>query len=311
VDVQKVPAASDQLRAVLDSQEIQALIAEIESLRWTGRPGYGVRAMVGMTLAKGIYALPTWSRIARLVAEHPGLQAVLGCTPSQWSCYRFARLLREHSEVLANCLDGVLGSLRKHLPGMGEDVAIDGSDLTAYANGQRRKSKNGPLRKPEEYSDPDASWGHRSAVSTRKGGGFYGYKVHGAVCTKYDLPLAWRTETAKDSEQTFAMALADAARKRGFAVLTAIMDKGYDTDPIHTGCMDRGILPIVSLKETEDVKQGKHKPPVCRHGVWTFAGADFKRRATKWRCPSGECRPASVWIKANRLHPLVPPDFRS
>ncbi len=31
----------------------------------------------------------------------------------------------------------------------------------------------------------------------------------------------------------------------------------------------------------------------CRHGVWTFAGADFKRRATKWRCPTGECQPAS------------------
>jgi Transposase DDE domain len=70
--------------------------------------------------------------------------------------------------------------------------------------------------------------------------------------------------------------------------------------------MDRGILPIVSLKETEAVKQGKHKPPVCRHGVWTFAGADFKRRATKWRCPSGECQPASVWVKASRLHPLIP-----
>jgi hypothetical protein len=46
------------------------------------------------------------------------------------------------------------------------------------------------------------------------------------VDAKYDLPLAWRTETAKDSEQTFALALADAARERGFRVATAIMDKG-------------------------------------------------------------------------------------
>jgi hypothetical protein len=27
--------------------------------------------MVGMPLAKSLYALSTWSRIARLVAEHP------------------------------------------------------------------------------------------------------------------------------------------------------------------------------------------------------------------------------------------------
>jgi hypothetical protein len=37
---------------------------------------------------------------------------------------------------------------------MGEDVSIDASDVPAYANGQRFTSK-----------------------STRKGGGYYGYKV--------------------------------------------------------------------------------------------------------------------------------------
>jgi hypothetical protein len=26
----------------------------------------------------------------------------------------------------------------------------------------------------------------------------------------------------------------------------------------------------------------------------------------KWRCPTRECSPASTWIKADRLRPLVP-----
>jgi hypothetical protein len=38
----------------------------------------------------------------------------------------------------------------------------------------------------------------------------------------------------------------------------------------------------------------------CEHGTWTFAGADFKRNATKWRCPTGECEPRSEWRKATR-----------
>ena len=308
MDVQTVspPSAVSQLSEVLDSPEIRALIGEIEALRWTGRPGYGVRAMVGMVLAKGIYAMPTWSRIARLVAEHPALQDVLGCAPSQWAAYRFAGTLRKHSELLAACLDRVIGALRERYPEMGRDVAVDGSDLPAYANGQRFKSKNGPERKPAEYSDPDASWGHRSAVSTRKGGGYYGFKVHAAVCTATDLPLAWTTETAKDAETTFALALIDRARERGFAIKTAIMDAGYDNVPIHDGCMDRGICPVTPLRETPAVKQGKHRPPCCDHGIWTFAGADFKRKATKWRCPTGECTPATLWVKADRLHPLIP-----
>jgi hypothetical protein len=121
-----------------------------------------------------------------------------------------------------------------------------------------------------------------------------------------DLPLAWTVETARDQESTFGLPLIDAARELGFAIKTAIMDKGYANEPIHTGCMDRGVCPITALVESKRVKRGEHKPPCCRHGVWTFAGADFKRRATKWRCPTGECQPARTWVKASRLHPLIP-----
>lgn len=51
---------------------------------------------------------------------------------------------------------------------MGQTIAIDGSDMPAWANGHRYLYKNGPLR--ERFADPDAGWGYRSAISTRKGG---------------------------------------------------------------------------------------------------------------------------------------------
>jgi hypothetical protein len=35
-------------------------------------------------------------------------------------------------------------------------------------------------------------------------------------------------------------------------------------------------------------------------------GADYRHKRTKWRCPTGQCGPASRWIKASRLHPLIP-----
>ncbi len=64
--------------------------------------------------------------------------------------------------------------------------------------------------------------------------------------------------------------------------------------------------PVIPLRQTPAVKAGKDKPPSCDHGTWTFAGSDAKRGASKWRCPTGECQPASVWVKASRLHPLIP-----
>ncbi len=72
--------------------------------------------------------------------------------------------------------------------------------MPAYANSQRFVSKGGRERALDEYSDPAASWGHRSAVSTRKGGGYYGYKLHMAVCTRTGLPMAWAVETASANE---------------------------------------------------------------------------------------------------------------
>jgi hypothetical protein len=68
----------DLLRSVLDLPEIQTLIREIEDARIVGRKGYGPRALLGACIGKTLYVLPTWTRIARLIEEHPELQKVLG-----------------------------------------------------------------------------------------------------------------------------------------------------------------------------------------------------------------------------------------
>ena len=292
---------------VLDSPEIGHLIANLEATRWTGRPGYPIRTMVGLALAKSLYAIPTWTKVVALVADHWKLQRVLGCEgnpPSVYAAYRFAEKLRANGEMVERCIDGVVAGLKAKLPSYGTDLAIDASDMPAYANGQRYVSKNGPERK--KFSDPDASWGHRSAVSTRKGGGFYGYRLHAAVCTATDLPVAWTAETARDHETRFVAPLLDTAKRRGAMAATAALDKGYDIQRIHTECMERECLPLIPLKQTPDVKRNEHRPPGCQHGVWEFAGADRKRGAAKWRCPTGECKPASTWVAVSRLHPLIP-----
>ena len=300
-------SASAELSQLLDSPEIGRLIADLKATRWTGRPGYPIRAMVGMALAKSVYSIPTWTRTVALVAEHQALQVALGCqgdVPSVYAAYRFSAKLRAHQALLDQCIGRVTDGLRAKLPGYGDDIAIDASDMPAYANGQRYTSKNGPER--ERYSDPDASWGHRSAVSTRKGGGFYGYKLQAAVCAKTGLPVSWSVETARANESMFVAPLIDAAMARGFAVETASMDRAYDIVRVYDECAERNCQPIVPLRQTPAVKRGAHLPPECEHGTWAFAGSDYKRGASKWRCPTGECKPASTWVKADRLHPLVP-----
>jgi transposase len=87
---------------------------------------------------------------------------------------------------------------------------------------------------------------------------------------------------------------------------TCALDRGYDNNAVYGTCSERNVAPMIPLRKTPDVVRGEDKAPCCEHGEWQFAGADYSRNATKWRCPTGECKPASVWIRADRLHPLIP-----
>jgi hypothetical protein len=299
-------AASATLKQLLDSPEIGRLIEELQATRWTGRPGYPIRTMVGLALTKSLYAIPTWTKTVALVADHWKLQRVLGCEgnpPSVYAAYRFAEKLRDNGEMVERCIDGVVEGLRSKLPLYGRDLAIDASDMPAYANGQR---DIGEVETPKRVSDSNAAWGRRSAISTRKGGSFFGYRLHLSACVATGLPISWRVEAANVYEGWQAASLLDEAQRRGALADTVAMDKGYDTPEVHEVCAERDCLPVIPLKRTPGVKRGDHLPPTCEHGTWTFAGSDRKRGASKWRCPTGECKPASTWIKAHRLHPLIP-----
>ena len=111
------------------------------------------------------------------------------------------------------------------------------------------------------------------------------------------------TEARRGVERDTGPVKPPPGRFRGF-------DEGSHGPRFYDACAKRGSVAIFPLRESPFVKRGDHLAPTCEHGVWTFAGSDAKRQATKWRCPSGECEPRSLWCKASRLHPLIPRQSR-
>lgn len=79
--------------------------------------------MVGMALAKSVYALPTWTRTVAMVSEHEALRAAVTAAthdvPSVYACYRFAAKLRAYKPLLDACLDSVTAALQEARPGHG------------------------------------------------------------------------------------------------------------------------------------------------------------------------------------------------
>src|SRR5437867_1376412 len=108
-------AVSD-VAELLDSPEIADLIAQIDACGSPrGRKGFGTRALIGACLVKSLFNLPTWTWVAALIREHPGLQAALGDCPSVWAFYRFTVKLRANRPALSACLDACAASLRLQL----------------------------------------------------------------------------------------------------------------------------------------------------------------------------------------------------
>jgi hypothetical protein len=205
--------------------------------------------MIGMALAKSIYAVPTRSRTCRLVCEHTALAAAValsGAVPSVYACYRFTAKLRIYGRMLYACLDRVTAALHAQHSRMGPIWPSTAPTCPPTRTGQRFVSNGGRERADSEFSDQDAFWGHRSAVSTRKGGGSYG-------STSWTWPSAptpaFRSRGTPAApaitSSIHALPLIDLARVRGFAVLTRGMDKGCDLTTVYDGCEDRNVRPII------------------------------------------------------------------
>ena len=243
-----------ELASILDSPEIAQFIENLESARWTGRPGYPVRSLLGVALVKSIYSISTWSRTVALVHEHEGIQRALGDVPSVYAAYRFAGKLARHKDLLDDCISRVLDGLKAKHPGMGENISIDASDLPAYSSVQTYIENKGAPKMGGEYSDTDADWGYRTPVKTRKSTWFYGHKIHLAACSLTGLPLAWEVRPASEKEMIHALPLLDQTIRRQFPVQGVVMDKGYDSHDIYDGCLLRGTIPVIPAKKTKAIK---------------------------------------------------------
>lgn len=305
--VTRASALPDLVAAILDSPEFEQIISEIEDARLTGRKGYGTRALFGAYLIKHLDVRITWRRTARAIADSESLTAACGGAPSEWACYRFGRKLLDQPLLRAKLISALQAALRDLLPGYGmETIAVDATDLNAYANGQRTLWKDGPER--EHYSDPDASWGHRSAISTRKGGGFYGYKPHAVVCAETELPIACIVEPANISETRMLDALLRQVTKRGFKPKRIVGDKAYAGEPQHEICRDHGVIPLFNLPRLPEGREYPDPIPTCPHGPMRWKGCETTRSRwrSKWVCPSGACETPTRWIEGTRMNPLIP-----
>jgi IS5 family transposase len=284
-----------RLNGILEALPAEKLLVALEKEHWTGRKGYSVRGMWAALIAGLIHQCHTIADVVRLLKRDQGIRLVCGFSkdkmPGEDALGRFLAKLVQHPALLDEFMQDLVKKLREVLPGFGSKLAVDSTDIPAYANGHRAHP-----------ADTDARWGAKkkghSQTAKEKGAHkeaevyyWFGYKLHLVVDAFYELPVAFILTPANEADTTYLKSLLQKAGvdREELKAEVVITDKGYDSQEnntfVYQECKAAPIIPIRERKDAQlpDICNARGTP-LCGCGLaMVYWGRDGNY--LKYRCP--------------------------
>ena len=288
------------------------LVQELEKSHETrGRHGYPARDQLRVFLLQFLLNERYNSHLLNELSASPKLLGACGINevPSEYAYCRFKKKLAAYLHLLAEIYDLTLrdinreikrlkkaGIIPKKTPRLGEYLAIDATDIKAWAKYRpqhcdtpgrescTRKHKrhcNDPDREKctvhsnKPIADPSAMVGYRTpkgmsgasaaddgedGEDKKKTDRFLGYKAHVVSDAVYGIPLHMVLRPANEPETThFAEDLrATQERHPWLKPKFMLADKGYDSLPNFKHTAGQGIIPIIAVRRpVKEKKTGR------------------------------------------------------
>ena len=277
-----------------------------------GNPGYPARQMLRLIALKYMLGERFANFFLNRVDNDPRLLELCGmsCAPSEVAFSRFEnhKLVPHEKDldlVVSAVVEDIAGKIEElrnvgvvpaDAPSLGEILAIDATDIPAYANPNR-----------DVPADPNAVWGYRTPKNkspksqTGQKEYFYGYDADVIVDAYHRMPLYLNTRPANWNEgprmRDDVNALQSLHPWMKPHCLTA--DKGYHALYNFRYLTDRSILPIIAIpRPQKNPKTGRrlHEGlynenglPICIGGkVMDYVGTE-EDGAHRFRCPEAGC----------------------
>ena len=278
------------LSLILEGIDDRDLLAALEVPYTTGRPPYPARILWRAYVASFLLNLPHTNALIRRLGDEPSLRDLCGfrgALPHRTTFNRFIQSLSHHAGLVEAALADITGRLREWLPGLGDEVAIDSTAVRTHSNPNRKR-----------VSDPDAKWGVKNLAKAKEGGKeyFFGFKVHMVADVTYGVPLAQVVTAGNRNDSPVlpdvmkqAEALYDWWKPK-----VAIADRGYDSSANHKWLDDRGVIPVIHIRQTQtklhDGVYTKEGVPTCMGGVpMEFVETDPATGHHLYICQEGGC----------------------
>ena len=317
--------------AHVPSSLVEALEA---SHRHGGNPGYPAMNMLAAYLLQFLLNYPYANSYLDYLSSDDRLLAICGLkdAPSEGAYSRFKKKLSAHRETIDGITAAVfkeccaeierlreLGQVPADLPPLGHSLAMDSTDILAWARPSRTSRTTG-----EEIpsKDPTARWGHRTAKSRRvsqqptgkrrktkraknadgnedKGELYFGYKTNVIVDANYGLPLFAVTRPASTSDMVVMIEDLDAClRLYEMVPRYFLADKGYDSLANILHLVSLGIIPVIAIRRPPKDEDGRrlydgicdeNGRPVCLGGQPMEYVESYIEKGHLFRCPESGC----------------------
>jgi transposase len=292
-------AYAKELESVLENLHDGELLEALESERWTGRPGYPIKVMWHTWIASYVQDIPTIQELIRTLHRDPILATRCGIhsdreIPTRFAYYRFRDKLIAHKDIIEKCMAKTVKVLGGQLPGFGEMVAGDSTDVPTYSNKYRK-----PL------TDPDAEWGVKKTIG-RQDYMWFGYKVHIIADATYEIPLLPIVTPANANDSPLLIPLLEKHKAliNNFHPKFVLADKGYDATNNYKHVVENlKAIPIIDIRVRKDKAHrfqdiaDETGTPYCAWDVpYVFWGYDKKQKRLKYRCPLAAGKKGCTWL---------------
>ena len=302
-----------KLELIFENLDLTSVVNNLRTDSKKGPKGYNIRPIIRAFLAQRLENIPTRAALVRRLNNDPVFSYICGFgfyekVPSEATLSRYFKKLSESNSLKELYIQLLSEANELDLLDL-ETIAIDASKLKSY---ERAKPKS-QIDK-ENLNTPD--WGAKFDSFKNKTT-WYGWKVHLAVDTESELPLAITVTPANEADSNQALSLVQMVSE----VMTGIkceqtkywvMDSGYDFTYIYESILfdynSQAIIPI-NKRNAKQPPAGYYDfdgTPECSAGhkmaYWGYYKGD-----NKFRCPDVcgkvDCVHGSAWCsKSNYGH---------
>ena len=327
----EIEAASDldRLGLVLSVLPDEQLMTVLEKRRGRGRNDYPIRPTWNAIIAGVVFGHKDIASLRRELSRNGELRQMCGfeplsgdkAVPTDSAFSRLLEVLMEQEPQIEKMFHTLVEQLRRHLPDLGQKLAVDSKAIRSYGKPVRDEAKQ---QQQDRRRDNDADWGSKTYRGRRKDGTawqkvsrWFGYKLHLLVDSLYELPLAYELTEASASDATHLLPLVEDGQKHhpelieGAEELSA--DRGYDSAENKKVLYDKyGIKPVIDNRLLWKENAGEPRPlfpdradvfvydqlgqvychsPSERRGEderreLAFVGFEKDRGTLKFRCPA-------------------------